>query len=150
MKFFNNYRKITIAAAMLISSIGAPALAHDGPHADGITHQAPSTATISAVRQGDGYVISWTEPLDVSTIEIYFNPGERTGYVGKVNVGAAKSIQLPSNAKRFNLVATDGKFLHIECGGNDRTTMPTLQGVSVDCSYIDGSGHAAGALVITS
>jgi hypothetical protein len=141
MKFFS------ILAAMVAFS-AAPAMAHDGLHADGLTHQAPTSATISATPNAKGYVLSWTEPLDVSTVEIYFNPGERSGYVGKVNVGSAKSIQLPANAKRFNLVATDGKFLHLECGGNDQTSMPTFSGVAVNCDYIDNTGHAAGALVI--
>jgi hypothetical protein len=145
MKLFS---KISLAALVASAAlIAIPAVAHDGVH-DGFTHQAPASATVSATATSDGYTISWTDPLQVSAIEIYYGHGTRAGYVSKVNVGAAKAVRVPANATRFNFVTTNGQYLHLECGGNDQTSMPTLKGVSVDCSYLDGTGHAAGALVI--
>jgi hypothetical protein len=142
-------KKFFSILAAMAALVAAPAMAHDGLHADGLTHQAPTSARILAAPNAKGYLISWTEPLDVQAIEIYFGHGTHQDYVSRVNVGDAnKAVQLPANTRRLNLIATDGRFLHVECGGNDRTSMPTLVGLEVDCSYVDNTGHAAGALVI--
>lgn len=137
MKLFNKL----LAAAMISTAFTAAPLAAE-------TFEAPPSAVVSATPQGDGYQIAWSEPVQVSVIEIYYGHGTRGGFVSRVNVGAAKSINVPANATRFNLVAPDGRFLHLECGGNDRTSMPQFRGVSVDCSFTGASGQAEGALVI--
>lgn len=137
MKSFN---KIALSASIVALSLAAPLAAE--------TFQAPASSVVSATPSGDGYDISWSDPIRVSTIEIYYGEGTRAGFVKKMSVGGGKSIHVDAQATRFNLVSTDGRYLHLECGGNDRTTMPTLRGLKLDCHHIGDSGQAEGALVI--
>lgn len=111
------------------------------------------SAEISAVKDAAGNVIiAWTEPLKVVKVERYVGHGQKWGNVQAINVGDKKSVVLGDIAKyggRFNLVAIDGRFLHLECGGNPNRSSPHLKGLSVDCSYADpATGELVGALVV--
>src|SRR5688572_21766705 len=99
MKFFHKCGLSAAIASLSIASLAAPAAAE--------TFEAPTSAVISATPQGDGYQIAWSEPVQVSVIEIYYGHGQRGGFVSRVNVGAGKSIQVDSRATRFNLVGLD-------------------------------------------
>ncbi len=118
------------------------------------THQVPPTATMTATKDANGNVmIIWTDPLKVTKVQHYIGHGRKGGFIKDIQVGAEKKVVLADIAKnggRFNVVTENGKFLHLECGGNTETVMPKFVGMKVDCSYHgkDGNGPAEGALVV--
>lgn len=148
------FRRILMVTAMFsFAVVGCCAIA---PGTDAVaatkTYQAPAAAVVTAEPDGKGnVVVSWTEPIKIATVEHYVGHGEKSGFVKVINVGAAKKavlVKVAKNGARFNLKTVSGAFLHLECGGNDRTMQPKLVGCEVDCSYIDpDTGQPAGALV---
>ncbi|MDP2837778.1 MAG: hypothetical protein Q8O53_00675 [Candidatus Moranbacteria bacterium] len=119
------------------------------------TTQMPHSVTIEAKAitvDGKQHVeVTWTDPMQVLTVEHYIGHGVKSGMVKTINVGAAKKVVLEDVAKngsRFNVKLVGGRFLHLECGGNRETTMPTFKGLKVDCDFTDkASGQKVGALV---
>lgn len=121
------------------------------------TAQVPATATISAEVTDGNAIITWTDPLKVVRVQHYIGHGKKGGVIKDIAVGAEKQVilgDIEKNGGRFNFVTEGGQFLHIECGGNDETTEPTLKGRMVKdkermCDYIDPkSGEKVGALVV--
>lgn len=144
-----NIKSFISLFVLLFALISQPVLAEFSAN----TAQVPPSATITATMDGSGNaVISWTEPLKVVRVQHYIGHGRKGGFIKDINVGAAKQVVLGDVAKnggRFNVVTDSGKFLHLECGGNSETTMPTFKGVKLDCSYTDpSSGQLVGALVV--
>lgn len=119
--------------------------------AQAATQQFNPNVVVSATKDGNGNaVITWTDPMQVKAIEHYVGHGKKGGFINTIPVGAAKQVVLKDIAKnggRFNLVGTNGKYLHLECGGNLETVMPTFKGVQNDCSF-EVNGQKVGALVV--
>ncbi len=119
--------------------------------AQAATQQFNPSVVVSATMDGKGNaVIAWTDPMQVKAIEHYVGHGKKGGFVNTIPVGSAKQVVLKDIAKnggRFNLVGTNGKYLHLECGGNPNTVMPTFKGLGNDCSF-EVNGQKVGALVV--
>lgn len=136
------------ASAIFALTVVSPASAEFSEN----TAQMPSSATITATVVDGNAVIAWTDPLRVTRVQHYIGHGKKGGVVKDIAVGAEKQVILGDIAKnggRFNVITEGGQFLHLECGGNNTTTEPTLDGVVKDCSYTDPkSGQLVGALVV--
>lgn len=119
--------------------------------AQAATQQFNPSVVVSATKDGNGNaVIAWTDPMQVKAVEHYIGHGRKGGFINRIDVGSAKQVVLKDIAKnggRFNLVGTNGKYLHLECGGNLETVMPTFKGVQNDCSF-EVNGQKVGALVV--
>lgn len=127
----------------------AAAFAAIGAHA--ATQQFDPSVVVSATKDANGNVtVAWTDPMKVKAVEHYIGHGQKSGFINVIDVGGAKKVVLKDIAKnggRFNLVGTNGKYLHLECGGNLETVMPTFKGVGNDCSF-EVNGEKVGALVV--
>lgn len=130
------------------SAIMAAAFAATGAHA--ATQQVGPNAIVSAKVENGNAVISWTDPMQVKSVEHYIGHERKGGFINTIPVGSAKQVILKDvgkNGGRFNLVGSNGKYLHLECGGNQETVMPTLKGLKNDCSF-EKDGQKVGALVV--
>lgn len=130
-----------VVAAAAFAAIGAQAA----------TQQFNPSVAVSATMDGKGNaVIAWTDPMQVKAVEHYVGHGKKGGFINTIPVGSAKQVVLKDIAKnggRFNFVGTNGKYLHLECGGNLETVMPTFKGLENDCSF-EVNGQKVGALVV--
>jgi hypothetical protein len=96
------------------------------------TAQVSRSAIVSAVKDGNNAVVTWTDPLKVTRVQHYIGHGKKGGFIKDIAVGSEKKVILgdvQKNGARFNVVTDSGKFLHLECGGNAETTMPTFKGI---------------------
>lgn len=117
------------------------------------THQAPPSVVISATKDANGNAfVTWTGPLKVEKAEHYVgDDGKSFGKPYPIIVGNSTRIVLKDirkNGGAFNFIASDGLFLHLECGGNTETTEPTLKGVSKQCTEDEKTGQKVGRLVV--
>lgn len=119
------------------------------------TTQAPAAVTIEAkkVTTADGkdaIEVTWSDTLPVSMVVRYVGSG-KGGSMSLIPVdGATKKVFFANGMKDgFNFKLASGNYLHLECGGNDKTTQPTLRGLAVDCQRLDAAGrNLGGALVV--
>lgn len=115
------------------------------------TQQFNPSVVVSATKDKNGNaIISWTDPMQIKAIEHYIGHGKKGGFINTIPVSSGKQVVLKDIAKnggRFNLIGANGKYLHLECGGNLETVMPTLKGVQNDCSF-EVNGQRVGALVV--
>ncbi len=118
------------------------------------TTQAPASVVIEAKKvttNGKNAIeVSWSDTLSVSMVARYVGSG-KGGSMSVIPVdGTTKKVFFVDGMKDgFNFKFASGNYLHLECGGNDKTTQPTLRGLAVDCQRLDAVGrNLGGALVV--
>ncbi len=119
--------------------------------AQAATQQFDPKVVVSATKDAKGNaIIAWTDPMQIKAVEHYVGHGKKSGFINTIPVTSAKQVVLKDivkNGGRFNLVGANGKYLHLECGGNQETVMPTFKGLTNDCSH-EINGVKVGALVV--